>query len=799
MALVSQTRSRGAAGAHLQSSGLSSLSSFSSSGAPPLRPSPRCRLASFRVSSCATRPLLSPSSSTRVSADQVCLRLFSSLVTSVASPSSALPPHGVRAAASRRAPPRALPSSSRTLSASLSGASSLSSPSLCVPLASGWGLSARVASHVSARCFLRRACRAFASHSWEARLAALQESAEAAHAARRGKAVVELTQRGRVGRRSQASAFPLALNRLVFAHTQKAGGDGGRGASEPQAGNVESGDRKDLEALLSGLKEDLHSQPRAEQLKLLVALAKTRPQVLAAAKSSEDLLRALVDGLLLPGAGEGGRASLEGQEVSAKDVLIVLGCVRRLLHIPPFASPQDRSYLRCCQLLRQGRVAFLSSSDLANLLLLLAKPAPAPAAALVAPESEARTTSPPSDSESEEDEAADEEEDAENLRRHLIVMAINIFSDRLEGAAGSPPTLDDVAVLLRASALAGTHADVLRRVFSFLTSAAASSSPDAASVASSARGAARKRRGVKGEKAPHSVALGEVTPQQAIGLLHIMTSARLYSLGAIDALLSRFAGAQKTGEGDEAPAPLPPPLPLASAALSAAAAQGGGASAAEQLLRLSSAGCSGGTKKEWNLRSLGTRSEALRLLKVVELTLRLDLPHTFAQLSPSALRVLATIRDTPFVDPTLVTDNVLSYQLAHFLRKHRFPCERSMEGPYALRLADLERRLVVVPLDAADEEPASVYRQPAASEKPNGEAEGEGPEEAPREASSAGVVLRAETKARLAHLNELGWRVLVVHHRDWNLLNSQMAKARFVRNLLQKNGLIDLAPARVAA
>nr|CCA30166.1 hypothetical protein, conserved [Neospora caninum Liverpool]CEL71281.1 TPA: hypothetical protein, conserved [Neospora caninum Liverpool] len=627
------------------------------------------------------------------------------------------------------------------------------------------------------------------SESWDGRLASLLQLAEAEEVVRRGKAVVALARGAKQGRRNPlAAAFPFSVDRLV--------------SSDAPDNPTEEGDAR-LEALLAALTEEQKTKTRAEKLKLLVALARVRPQVLAELPSSEVLLRSLVSDLLGSGTALS-EARSEDDDATAKEVLVVLGCVRRLMNLPPFASPTDPTYLRCCRLLREGRLALLSSSDLTKLLFLLARP--------FAP---SRTSGASVTSEAEGEDGAEiasqeaAEEDAEALRRQLIVMALNVFSDRLEGASGAPPTLDDVASLLRAAALAGTHADVLRRVFACLSAVAAPSAEGEASTSLSAgasrRGkapVARKRRG-QSEKTRETL---QVTPQQAIHLLHIMTTARLYSPEAIDALLSNFLGGADesagvhTAEGPyldaagdvSALASLASPASLEPSR--GALLNGRGASPAERILSFASRS-EGGSKKGWSVRTLGTRSESLRLLKVVELTLRLDLPHTFSQLSPAALRVLGEIRDTPFVDPTLVTDSVLSYQLANFLRKHRFPCERSMEGPYALRLTDTERRLVVVPIDEGDEDPSLVYRHLASSLEGCGHGQDEGvrgEEQRERgrardEAKPTSLLdtLRPETKARLAHLKELGC--------------GQIAKAKFVRSLLHRNGLIDLAPPSVAA
>ncbi|KEP61716.1 UNVERIFIED_CONTAM: hypothetical protein HHA_267775 [Hammondia hammondi] len=624
--------------------------------------------------------------------------------------------------------------------------------------------------------------------SWEGRLLALRRLAEAEEGVRKGKAVVDLARGAQRGRRkSSSSALPFSVDALDSTDSRLLADSQSAGAR--------------LEAFLAALGEEHKLKSREEKLRLLVALARVRPQVLAEAPASAALLHSLVSDLL-GGSGETQEDSQAEADVTAKEVLVVLGCVRRLMNLPPFASPTDRSYLRCCRLLREGRLASLSSSDLTKLLSLLARPFESANASFTKEEASGGGAASEAREEAEEDKEA---EDAEAMRRQLIVMTLNVFSDRLEGVSGSPPTLDDVASLLRAAALAGTHADVLRRVFACICAAAApEGEASSLSPQMSRQGnrlpARRQRRSQK--ERTRDTPPQKVTPPQAVHLLHIMTTARLYSPEAIDALLSRF-------DVDESAPGVLTPADSASSPLSLLPIDGaplnGGASPVETILNAFVAKGETG-KKGWGVRTLGTRSELLRLLKIVELTLRLDLPHTCSQLSPPALRVLGVIRDTPFVDPTLMTDNVLSYQLAHFLRKHRFPCERSMEGPYALRLADIERRLVVLPVDATDEDPSRVCRHAAAALRDGSgeEAGDDGLQGKQRKAGEEATkslldALRPETKARLTHLKELGWRVLVVHHRDWTALNSPLAKAKFVRSLLQRHGLIDLAPSGTGA
>ncbi|KFH01659.1 hypothetical protein TGVAND_267775 [Toxoplasma gondii VAND] len=629
---------------------------------------------------------------------------------------------------------------------------------------------------------------ALSEESWEGRLLALRRLAEAEEGVRRGKAVVEFARGAQRGRRkSSSSALPFSVD--AFA------------SPDSSLADSESAGAR-LAAFLAALGEEQKLKSREEKLRLLVALARVRPQVLAEAPASAALLRSLVCDLL-GGSGETQEESWAEADVTAKEVLVVLGCVRRLMNLPPFASPADRSYLRCCRLLREGRLASLSSSDLTKLLSLLAHPFQFANSSFTDEETSGGGAASRAREDAEEEDK--EAEDAEALRRQLIVMALNVFSDRLEGASGSPPTLDDVASLLRAAALAGTHADVLRRVFACICAAAApegeaSSLSPQASRQGNRLPAPRQRRSQK-EKTQNT-ATQKVTPPQAVHLLHIMTTARLYSPEAIDALLSRFdvdeSAPDALTSADAAPSPLSL-LPIDGAPLN-----GGASPVVETILNAFVAKGEAG-KKGWGVRTLGTRSELLRLLKIVELTLRLDLPHTCSQLSPPALRVLGVIRDTPFVDPKLMTDNVLSYQLAHFLRKHRFPCERSMEGPYALRLADIERRLVVLPVDATDEDPSRMCRHAASALDRSGEGAGDdglqGEQRIAREEATKNLLdaLRPETKARLTHLKELGWRVLVVHYRDWTAINSPLSKAKFVRSLLQRHGLIDLAPSGTGA
>lgn len=149
----------------------------------------------------------------------------------------------------------------------------------------------------------------------------------------------------------------------------------------------------------------------------------------------------------------------------------------------------------------------------------------------------------------------------------------------------------------------------------------------------------------------------------------------------------------------------------------------------------------------------------LRMLKMIELLLRVDFLHTQEQLPKDVAEYLSVVRSLRYYDPEIRRDTALSYQLAFFLRKHGFPAKRHMLGPYALKVCDPEARLSVEPLQARSFR--STMRETPAARK-------------------------------IRHLEAVGWRSISVHEEDWSALDGYAGKAAYVRSMLKENGLLEL-------
>ncbi|PHJ22480.1 rap domain protein, partial [Cystoisospora suis] len=463
----------------------------------------------------------------------------------------------------------------------------------------------------------------------------------------------------------------------------------------------------------------------------------------------------------------------------------------------------------------------------------------------------------------------EEKETLEAIIRQLFIANLNIFSDRLDegkdeggGLVGKvPPSLSDISLVIQSCSEAGLHVDVLRRIFTFLALISRSSSnPSSINGFSSSffperstsspgepnQSLSRKREtslsssrlsssrvSSSSPRRVQNLVSMNITQSQCIELLHTMATTGLYSAPAFDALLLRLfppsgvctpqggrGGDTEDSEEMRQYEIIENPSHLVSSSSSSRSkANENGVTGVNQFhhpLRGKREEESRQPKRKDNSGLVGMRrrllldhqSESLRTLKLVELTMRLDLPHTYGQLSPDAMRILGLIRDTPYVDPHLLSDVVFSYQLSHFLRKHNFPCERVMEGPYALRLADSQRRLVIEMISSGDEEPSSsnsfnkvtpsrrrdVYTPQETLDRGEGalrekdeaknqqgrdggenedfmdllETQRERDEQVHLDATESLRRLKRATRARLRHLEDLGWRVIVVHYRDWS-------------------------------
>lgn len=152
-------------------------------------------------------------------------------------------------------------------------------------------------------------------------------------------------------------------------------------------------------------------------------------------------------------------------------------------------------------------------------------------------------------------------------------------------------------------------------------------------------------------------------------------------------------------------------------------------------------------------------AQELRLLKMIEMLIRLDYLHTQEQLPEDVSEYLSVVRDIRYYDRELRRDTALSYQLAFFLRKHGFPSKRHMLGPYALKVCDLEERINFEPVS--------------------------------KRTFATGLPEDPPARQR-RHLEAVGWRNFQVHEETWEKLETYEAKAAHVRNILKENDLIDI-------
>lgn len=149
----------------------------------------------------------------------------------------------------------------------------------------------------------------------------------------------------------------------------------------------------------------------------------------------------------------------------------------------------------------------------------------------------------------------------------------------------------------------------------------------------------------------------------------------------------------------------------------------------------------------------------LRLLKTIEMLVRLDYLHTQEQLPRDVSEYLSVVRDLRFYDRDIRRDTALSYQLAYFLRKHGFPSKRHMLGPYALKVCDPEERINFEPVEERQYRPGMAEEPPARKKR---------------------------------HLEAVGWRSFEVHASTWHELATYEAKAAHMRHLLKENDLLSL-------
>ncbi|CAK9104291.1 unnamed protein product [Durusdinium trenchii] len=99
------------------------------------------------------------------------------------------------------------------------------------------------------------------------------------------------------------------------------------------------------------------------------------------------------------------------------------------------------------------------------------------------------------------------------------------------------------------------------------------------------------------------------------------------------------------------------------------------------------------------LMEVADDAKELRLLKAIELLIRVDFLYTQEQLPPEVAEYIALVRDLRFYDRELRRDTALSYQMAFFLRKHGFPAKRKMLGPYPLKICDPDERINFEPVE----------------------------------------------------------------------------------------------------
>jgi len=152
-------------------------------------------------------------------------------------------------------------------------------------------------------------------------------------------------------------------------------------------------------------------------------------------------------------------------------------------------------------------------------------------------------------------------------------------------------------------------------------------------------------------------------------------------------------------------------------------------------------------------------AQELRLLKMIEMLIRLDYLHTQEQLPPDVTEYLSVIRDLRYYDRELRRDTALSYQLSFFLRKHGFPSKRHMLGPYPLKVCDPEERINFEPVE-------------------DREFRGGMPED--------------PFARKRRHLEAIGWRNFQVSSSTWGALPSYEAKAAHLRRILKENDLLSL-------
>eukprot|EP00931_Biecheleriopsis_adriatica_P076701 TRINITY_DN50390_c0_g1_i1.p1 TRINITY_DN50390_c0_g1~~TRINITY_DN50390_c0_g1_i1.p1 ORF type:complete len:417 (+),score=94.07 TRINITY_DN50390_c0_g1_i1:38-1252(+) len=152
-------------------------------------------------------------------------------------------------------------------------------------------------------------------------------------------------------------------------------------------------------------------------------------------------------------------------------------------------------------------------------------------------------------------------------------------------------------------------------------------------------------------------------------------------------------------------------------------------------------------------------SQELRLLKTIEMLVRLDFLHTQEHLSPDVTEYLSVVRNLRYYDRELRRDTPLSYQMAYFLRKHGFPAKRQMLGPYTLKVCDPEERINFEPVEER------TWRSGLVEEPP---------------------------MRKKRHLEAVGWRSIEVHANSWKELPDYDAKALFIRQLLKDNELLSL-------
>lgn len=167
-----------------------------------------------------------------------------------------------------------------------------------------------------------------------------------------------------------------------------------------------------------------------------------------------------------------------------------------------------------------------------------------------------------------------------------------------------------------------------------------------------------------------------------------------------------------------------------------------------------------GIARTLNLKEWSDTCIEMRSLKFIEIYIRLQLSQLFPNLSEDSLQFLANVRDFRYYDPSINHNTVLSYQVAHFLSKHNFPCKKEMVGPYALKLCDRQKRIAFECLEFINFFPST-------------------------------RILKFFTKKKIEHLQLLGWKVFVIPYFKWNKLREYERKAMYVRRLLLNNKLIE--------